>query len=69
MSTDDRPNPSGTGTFLRMPYDWRRPTRAWIRERAWNPHDRRLLTPKSFGWGYDLNLYELLARLGIVRRR
>ena len=69
MSADDQPNVPGTGTFLRMPDDWRRPTRARIRERAWNPHDRRLLTPKSLGWGYDLNLYELLARLGIVRRR
>ena len=68
MSPDEKPNIPGTGTFLRMPFDWRRPTWAGIRARAWNPHDRRLLTPKSFGWGYDVNLYELLARLRIVRR-
>ena len=69
MRSDHERNCPGTGTFLRLPYDWRRPTWARIKERAWNPHDRRLLTPKSFGWGYDVNLYELLARLGIVRRR
>jgi hypothetical protein len=51
-----------------MPYDWRRPTWARLRQRVWNPADHRLLTPKSFGWGYDLNLFEVLARLGIVRR-
>jgi hypothetical protein len=69
MSADETPDIRGAGTFLGMPYDWRRPTWARIRERAWNPRDRRLLTPKSFGWGYDVNLYELLARLKIVRRR
>jgi hypothetical protein len=51
-----------------MPYDWRRPTWTRLCQRVWNPADRRLLTPKSFGWGYDLNLFELLARLRIVRR-
>ena len=69
MSRDEKLDSPGTGMFLRTPYDWRRPTWARIRERAWNPHDRRLLTPKSFGWGYDVNLFELLARTGIVRRR
>ena len=58
-----------TGTFLGMPYDWRKPTLSRLRERVWNPADCRLLTPKSFGWGYDLNVYELLARLGVVKRR
>lgn len=69
MSRDRKLPIPGTGRFLGMPYDWRRPTWARIKERLWNPHDRRLVTPKSFGWVYDLNLYELLARVGIVRRR
>lgn len=60
-------NPPGTGTFLGLPYDWRAPTRARARERWWNPADRRLLTPKMFGWGYDLNFYELGRRLGLIR--
>ena len=45
------------GTFLKVPYDWRRPTKRRVKSRWWNPYDRRLITPKSFGWGWDLNLY------------
>jgi uncharacterized protein DUF5808 len=54
-----------TGTFLGVPYDWRRPRWARVRARWWNPKDRRILTPKSYGWGYDFNLYEVLRRLGL----
>ena len=57
-----------TGTFLGIPYDWRRPTWARIRNRMWNPNDRRLWTPRAFGWGYDLNVYELARRLRLVGR-
>ena len=32
------------GTFLGVPYDWRKPTRSVIRKRMWNPRDRRLFT-------------------------
>jgi uncharacterized protein DUF5808 len=52
-----------TGTWLGVPYDWRRPTRARVRERWWNDDDRRLLTPKVFGWGWDVNLAEAARRL------
>jgi hypothetical protein len=52
-----------TGTWLRVPYDWRRPTRARFQQRWWNPKDRRLFTPKYFGWGYDVNLAEAARRL------
>jgi len=69
MDRDDQPDRRDTGTFLGVPYDWRRPTWSRVRARTWNPRDSRLLTPKSFGWGYDINFYELLARVGIVRRR
>ena len=68
MSHDDQPDTRGTRTFLGLPYDWRRPTWARVRERAWNRDDPRLLTPKSYGWGYDINVYELLTRVDIVRR-
>jgi uncharacterized membrane protein len=40
-----------TGTWLGVPFDWRK------------PDDRRLFTPKTFGWGYDINLYEAARRL------
>ena len=48
-----------TGTFLGVPYDWRRPTKARFKERMWNADDPRLMTPRAFGWGYDLNFYRL----------
>ena len=52
----------GTGKFLGVPYDWRRPTLARTKERWWNPDEPKLLTPKVFGWGWDLNLARLLGR-------
>jgi Family of unknown function (DUF5808) len=55
------------GRFLGIPYDWRTPTWERVKLRVWNPADRRLLTPKTFGWGYDLNLYELARRLRLLR--
>lgn len=58
-----------TGTFLGIPYDWRRPTWERVRSRVWNPDERRLLTPHAFGWGYTLNVHEALRRLGLLGRR
>ena len=55
--------------FLGIPYDWRAPTAARVRQRGWNPDDRRIFTPKVFGWGYSINFYELGRRLGLMRRR
>ena len=57
-----------TGRFLGIPYDWRVPTPARMKARWWNREDRRLLTPKVFGWGWTINLYQLLRRLGLMRR-
>lgn len=51
-----------TGTFLGVPYDWRRPTRARFKQRVWNPDDSRLFTARWFGWGYDINFARLLRR-------
>ena len=45
-----------------MPYDWRRPTVARVKERYWNPDEPRLLTPRIWGWGYGLNFARLLGR-------
>jgi hypothetical protein len=56
-----------TGTFLGMPYDWRRPTVARLKSRWWNRGDRRIFTPKSFGWGYDINVAEVARRLRLRR--
>ena len=55
--------------FLGIPYDFRKPTWARIKERTWNPHDHHVFTAKGFGWGYSINFYELGRRLGLIRRR
>jgi hypothetical protein len=56
-----------TGHFLRIPYDWRRPTLARLRQRWWNADDPRIITPKSYGWGYDVNLLQVARRLHLHR--
>lgn len=48
------------GTFLGIPYDWRWPTWKIIKDKMWNKNDRRIFTPKLFGWGWGINFYELL---------
>jgi hypothetical protein len=65
---DDRMTEDRTGKFLGIPYDHRPLTRKRLRERWWNPNDRRVITPKAYGWGFDLNLYELGRRLRLIRR-
>ncbi|MFI5735849.1 DUF5808 domain-containing protein [Kribbella sp. NPDC051587] len=54
---------SKAGKFLGMPFDWRRPTVERAKSRLWNDDDPRILTPKTYGWGYDLNVAQLLHRL------
>jgi Family of unknown function (DUF5808) len=43
------------GTFLGIPYDWRRPKLARYRRTLWNRDKRRVFVPKAYGWGYDVN--------------
>jgi hypothetical protein len=62
LEVPDTPNEPKTGTFLGMPYDWRRPTVERLKSRWWNPAEPRLFTPKTFGWGYDINLARVLGR-------
>jgi hypothetical protein len=57
----------GTGKYLGLPYDWRRPTWERVQSRWWNPKDRRIFTPKAFGWGFDINLYQVARLLGLRR--
>jgi hypothetical protein len=52
-----------TGTFLGVPYDWRRHGfKARLKQRWWNPAEPRLITPRAFGWGYAVNLARLFRR-------
>lgn len=57
-----------TGTFLRVPYDFRWPTPRRLREKLWNPQDPRVFTPHIFGWGWALNFYTLGRRLGLIQK-
>jgi hypothetical protein len=50
------------GTILGVPYDFRRPTFKRARSRLWNPRDKRLFTPRTFGVGWDVNFARLLRR-------
>jgi hypothetical protein len=57
------PNEPGTGKFLGMPYDWRwKGFLSRLKHRWWNPAEPRLFTPKTFGWGYDINLARVFGR-------
>jgi hypothetical protein len=57
------------GRFWHLPYDWRRPAPARLRERAWNPDDLRVLTPKAYGWGLGVNFYWLCHPVRFWRAR
>lgn len=43
-----------------VPYDFRRPTRRRVKARWWNPDDPRILTPRAFGVGWDVNVGRLV---------
>ncbi|MGN6563044.1 MAG: DUF5808 domain-containing protein [Thermomicrobiales bacterium] len=55
------------GTFLGLPYDFRKLTWARLKARVWNSQDPRIFTPKAYGWGLSINFYALLRRLGLIR--
>jgi hypothetical protein len=61
--------PEPQGRFAGIPYDWRMPTPERVKARWWNPDDRRLLTPRAFGWGYDLNLYWVTHPLDYLQKQ
>jgi hypothetical protein len=59
MTTTNKPR---TGKFLGVPYDWRRPTLARLKQRWWNPSEPRLFTPRMLGWGWAINVARLFGR-------
>ena len=65
MSSDN----DRTGTFLGIPYDFRKPTWQRIKARVWNPESDKLVAPHVFGWGYTLNVHALLRRIRRLVRR
>ncbi len=46
-----------------VPYDFRLPTTARVRDRLWNPDDPRILTEHVFGVGWAVNFHALLRKL------
>ena len=48
------------GRIAGIPYDWRRPTLARLRETFWNPENPSLLAPHTFGMGWSINAYRLV---------
>jgi hypothetical protein len=47
------------GRLLGIPYDFRLPTMAKVRERLWAPANPNLLVPHVFGMGWTVNLGRL----------
>jgi hypothetical protein len=46
-----------------VPYDFRLPTLAILRDAYWNPSDRHIFTARPFGIGWALNLHEVWRRI------
>ena len=44
------------------PYDLRPPTLERLRQTYWNPDEPRVVVPRCFGVGWDLNFYQLWRR-------
>lgn len=51
------------GRFLGVPYNWSRPSRRDLARGLWDPGDPRIITPRTYGWGYDVNFHALVRRL------
>lgn len=49
-----------------VPYDFRMPTVARMKERMWNPEGEHLINPRVFGVGWTLNAGKAVA---LVRQR
>lgn len=52
------------GHFLGLPYNWKKPTWAEVRRAYWDPDESRVVVPKTYGWGMDINFAPLFQRRG-----
>ncbi|HEX7806139.1 MAG TPA: DUF1648 domain-containing protein [Cellulomonas sp.] len=55
------------GRLLGVPYDLRPPSSAREASQWWNPLDRRVIVPKSWGVGWTVNVGALAVRTGVVQ--
>ncbi len=51
------------GKIIGLPYDMRPPSPRRIAANWWKPEDDRLLVPRAFGVGWDVNLHQLYVLL------
>jgi hypothetical protein len=50
------------GRRFGLPYNWSRPAPGEFGKGLWDPDDRRILTPKNYGWGYGINFAAIARR-------
>ena len=50
-----------------VPYDFRPPTWARVKQAVWNPASDKILVPQVFGIGWSINVGGLLRRVGLVQ--
>jgi hypothetical protein len=51
----------------KVPYDFRPPTLERLKSNMWNPDDSRILTDKTFGVGWDVNLGAVARQAGLLQ--
>lgn len=49
-----------------VPYDFRPPTWERLKANLWNPDDSRIVTDKTFGVGWDVNLAAVARKAGLA---
>ena len=49
-----------------IPYDFRLPTLARLRECYWNTEETRIFTDKAVGIGWGINIHALLEKLRVI---
>jgi hypothetical protein len=50
------------GRSLGLPYNWQRPTSEDVGKGLWDHDDDRILTPKTYDWGYSIKFSALVRR-------
>ena len=55
------------GTLLGIPYELRIPTAERAARRWWDPMNPKVLVPRVFGLGWDLNLGAVAVKLGLIK--
>jgi hypothetical protein len=57
---------AGARTLLGVPYEMRIPTAERVAARLWSPTDPRILMPRIFGIGWDINFGAIAVKLHLI---